>query len=465
MLLNAFKPRVVFTGKALKALFVITVFLPVLLLAPGARCGFAAQQSSDISGEWFWPGSGTAFTQSGSGVTGHVQLDTDRFQGVMSGNQFVGTWTVYSDPPTIFSCRMTVSWKKGGQWLEGTAVYKLAAAPLTFFRLYNVNVSVKEDTTWEPPEGQSSKPAIFTITRDGDTSIPLSVDYKLEGSADNGTDFAQLSGTAVIPAGETSVDVKIEPMPDGVDDDEETVTLTIIRSGNVSDGGGDYNIGNDKGTITIKVPKVSIAAANDAVEPEKPGEPPGEIGKFVVSRTGDTDWSLDVRYVAGGAATIGADYAISPKPITSPPNVIIPVGKDSENIHIIPNWDKLPENQERLTIKILPWSGYKLAEKSQDEIFICDGGRDDKPKVSIEATENTVSEGGTGAAKFKVTRDGDNALPLTVRLEIGGTAANGTDYERLEEYVVIPVNAGFAEIDVTPVRDTEQEGDERVQDV
>lgn len=54
-------------------------------------------------------------------------------------------------------------------------------------------------------------PGKFTVTRTGSMSTPITVDYTLEGTAVNGTDYVFLPGSVTIPAGETSVDVWIEP--------------------------------------------------------------------------------------------------------------------------------------------------------------------------------------------------------------------------------------------------------------
>ena len=54
-------------------------------------------------------------------------------------------------------------------------------------------------------------PGVFTITRSGSTSSSLTVNYSLGGTAQNGTDYQTLRGTAMIPAGSSSATVLVRP--------------------------------------------------------------------------------------------------------------------------------------------------------------------------------------------------------------------------------------------------------------
>ncbi|HSY17050.1 MAG TPA: PKD domain-containing protein [Candidatus Acidoferrales bacterium] len=68
-------------------------------------------------------------------------------------------------------------------------------------------------------------PGAFTITRTGNTSSTLTVNYSLGGSAHNGVDYQTLSGTAVIPAGATTANVVVKP--EGLLTVLQTVVLTL----------------------------------------------------------------------------------------------------------------------------------------------------------------------------------------------------------------------------------------------
>ncbi len=68
---------------------------------------------------------------------------------------------------------------------------------------------------------------IFTITRAGDLTTPLTVTYTITGSAAAGTDYQSLPGTVTIPALAASVNVTIVPLADNLAEGIETATLTL----------------------------------------------------------------------------------------------------------------------------------------------------------------------------------------------------------------------------------------------
>ena len=70
-------------------------------------------------------------------------------------------------------------------------------------------------------------PGTFTLTRDGDLSSALSVEYAIAGSATNGVDYQQIGTAVVFAAGSSSASVTIEPIDDLVVDAEE-VELSLV---------------------------------------------------------------------------------------------------------------------------------------------------------------------------------------------------------------------------------------------
>lgn len=90
-------------------------------------------------------------------------------------------------------------------------------------------------------------PGTFRISRTGDdTAEALTVNYTIGGTATNSTDYTpNLTGTAVIAAGQTSVDVVITPVDDDLVESSETVVLTLVD-------GADYDLGaGASATVTI----------------------------------------------------------------------------------------------------------------------------------------------------------------------------------------------------------------------
>ncbi|MDW8310010.1 MAG: hypothetical protein RMK20_11615, partial [Verrucomicrobiales bacterium] len=88
------------------------------------------------------------------------------------------------------------------------------------------------------------------------------------------------------------------------------------------------------------------------------------------------------------------------------------------------------------------------------------------PQVYLLATDPTASEVGPDPGKFRVYRNGgDTSVPLVVYFlqPHGGTAQNGTDYQTLPEYAIIPADSNSVEVLVTPILDANcNEGNETV---
>lgn len=89
----------------------------------------------------------------------------------------------------------------------------------------------------------------FIITRSGgNTSADLVVRYQFKGGAQPGSDFSAVGRKVTIPAGKTSVKVKIVPRNDGIIEGDEKVKLVLTPT-------TDYTIGS---------PAVAIIVVHDA---------------------------------------------------------------------------------------------------------------------------------------------------------------------------------------------------------
>ena len=92
---------------------------------------------------------------------------------------------------------------------------------------------------------QGSVSGKFTITRAGDTTDPLTVNYSISGTAGNGADYNSIPSSVTIPAGSSSTTITITPIPDALAEGDETVALTL--SSDLS-----YSIGaQSAATVTI----------------------------------------------------------------------------------------------------------------------------------------------------------------------------------------------------------------------
>ena len=193
-------------------------------------------------------------------------------------------------------------------------------------------------------------------------------------------------------------------------------------------------------------------------------------GVFTISRTGNTDAPLAVWYLLGGTALNGVDYS------RLPGQAIIPAGRESVEILVLPILDDLREGEETVVAQLIvpplgiPIDPYRIDPAYHTATVII---RDSPttppgpPIVSIRATdpfarEGTNSNTGLNTATFVVSRTGGTDNPLTVRFGVSGTAANGVDYSAISSPVMIPAGQRSARLVIRPIDDNRPEPVETV---
>jgi hypothetical protein len=180
----------------------------------------------------------------------------------------------------------------------------------------------------------------------------------------------------------------------------------------------------------------------------------GANGSMMISRFGSTANSLTVRYTVSGPATSGTDYTALSGVAT------IPAGQSSITIPISIINDTELELNEWLLVALSPSSAYETANPNSIRIDVFDN---DRPTVSVVATDSTASESGD-AGKLTITRTGKTDLALAVNISAGGApqAKNGYDYEKIPRQVTIPAGSQSVTLTVKPINDTVVERAEQV---
>ncbi len=108
--------------------------------------------------------------------------------------------------------------------------------------LPQVTISVADGTAGEP----GPDPGSFTVTRTGDTSATLQVNFSVTGTATNGSDYQTISSPITIPAGQTSALLAITPIDDSFVESSENVTVSLAS-------GSGYTVGSpSSATLAIQ---------------------------------------------------------------------------------------------------------------------------------------------------------------------------------------------------------------------
>ncbi|MDB6025632.1 MAG: hypothetical protein JWM68_1855 [Verrucomicrobiales bacterium] len=141
---------------------------------------------------------------------------------------------------------------------------------------------------------------MFTLTRTSSTGTPLTVNYTMSGTASNGLDYTALSGSVTFSATETTTNIFVTPVDDGISELPETVVLTLV------DGPGYVSAGS--ATVTISdndIPTIDISVVQNSMYERLVGD----YAKFRLTRRGNLDAStFDVNISYGGSASAGVDY-------------------------------------------------------------------------------------------------------------------------------------------------------------
>ena len=324
--------------------------------------------------------------------------------------------------------------------------YSLGSSVMASGIIDNVSHTVVSLAVAPSAASESGSNAVFTLTRSGTLTQPLAVNYTIAGSAVNGVDYQTLSGSVAFAAGSATATIVVSPIWDSVSEPLETVTITLNAA-------PDYDLGTIfSRTATIAdVAPLQPTVLNLAVTTGSASESSGTL-VFRVTRSGTGGEALTIPYVIGGSATNGADY----KTLTG--SVAMAANATTADIVVEPVWDNVAELAETVSIQLSAGTGYTLGTKTFGTGIITNVPRN---VVTLAVTKSVASESGTNAV-FTVTRTGDLSQAVGVNYTVGGSAANGLDYQELTGSVAFPANSASQTIVVQPVLDNLAEVTETV---
>lgn len=161
--------------------------------------------------------------------------------------------------------------------------------------------------------------ARFVISRTGDRALPLTVRFRIRGSATHGTDYERIvpEGQATqvtIPAGRRKVAITIRPINDLDFEGDETVRIILQPSTGATYALNADNPAQVSSFITLlDKPLVSLIVTDPFGT-----QFPQDTASFTLLRTGPLDRPLQVQYVLSGNAVAGQDYRRLPQVLTIP---------------------------------------------------------------------------------------------------------------------------------------------------
>ncbi len=271
---------------------------------------------------------------------------------------------------------------------------------------------------------------VFNLTRSGDLSNSLRVDWDLElidGQADDGDFvFGQApNGQAVFGAGSANAEVLIQVNGDRDFEPDETFTVRLSNpsAGSLSDDTATGTIENDD-EQNVEPVEVSIAGLF-----QEEGDSGATEFVFTVSRTGDPTEAVTVDWNLGLGAAPSADLDDLVSDAARSGQVTIAANETSTELVIEVQGDTDFEPNENLTVTLSNPSVGTLGNATATGIILNDDQEPQLPEVSIEATDANKEEGNDGANPFTftVTRTGDNSGQTAVTWTAAPTFINPVD--------------------------------------
>ena len=160
-------------------------------------------------------------------------------------------WEAQAQEPAFATSFTFVPTTNGTYWIEAEAQWPDGRR---VFATTNILVTNRPPTVsivaTDPNASRvGSDPGVFTITRVGNTNMPLIVSYTIGGSASNGVDYHSSQGnlptSVTLAAGVAATNVPIIPVASTNLSSARTVTLTLATSGS-------YTVGSSaSATVTI----------------------------------------------------------------------------------------------------------------------------------------------------------------------------------------------------------------------
>ena len=294
-------------------------------------------------------------------------------------------------------------------------------------------------------------PVVFTVTLTGARTGSVTVDYATTaGSASQGSDYTQTSGTLTFATNESSKSISVPTVEDATEEQTETFTVNLSSPG----GGATIQDGTATGTITDDdeddgggrdTPTLSIS---DAAASE------GDPVVFTVTLTGARTGSVTVDYATtAGSASQGSDYTQTSGTLTFATN------ESSKSISVPTVEDTTEEQTETFTVNLSnPGGGATIQDGTATGTITDDdeddGGGGDTPALSI--SDAAASEG--DPVVFTVTLTGARTGSVTVDYATtAGSASQGSDYTQTSGTLTFATNESSKTISVPTVEDTTEE--------
>ncbi|WP_185955243.1 Calx-beta domain-containing protein [Solitalea koreensis] len=279
----------------------------------------------------------------------------------------------------------------------------------------NPSVSVNEGNS-------GTKNMVFPVSLSAPNAFPITLNYAIGGTAD-AADFGTVTTQITIPANTTSANIIIPIAGDDVDEDDETVIVTLQNA----DNGATISATNTATGIIVDDDNPPVITIYDPL-PQNEANPTLHF-PITLSNPSSKEITINFAYDASSTATGAASQANGVDYNNSITSVTIPPGHVTASIPVGIYNDKRGEAYNE-TIVISSFSttspGVTFSNLlATGTILDNDGG----PDVTFEIVSSYFSEN-AGIVKVRVRLTGNiTEQDVTVPYTVSGTATLGSDFQ------------------------------------
>ncbi|MDB6025277.1 MAG: Na-Ca exchanger/integrin-beta4, partial [Verrucomicrobiales bacterium] len=216
-------------------------------------------------------------------------------------------------------------------------------------------VRVLSIDAWAAEPGPDT--GMFRISRDRDTNVALTINFTMGGTAVNGTDYTNISGSVILPAGVSFTNVMVYPRNDATFETNETITLslTVLPAYRVDPLAA-------AATVTLVDDEIGISVVGSSIA----AEDGSSTGQFAITRTGSIVSNLAVNFRWAGTATTN-DFT------SNATNTVILSGSNTVTFPIFAINDGVTEGIETLVLTLASNAAYTILPQNSATILLVDG--------------------------------------------------------------------------------------------
>ncbi|MCK7554698.1 Ig-like domain-containing protein [Chitinophaga sedimenti] len=277
----------------------------------------------------------------------------------------------------------------------------------------------------------------------------VTVNYAVTGTATAGTDYTALTGSVVVPAGQSGVNIPVTVIDDQVVEPAETVILTINGGASTSftftgTGNATVNIADDESSVPANL-ALTISNTTDAAEPLTNGSFSIDLPAGITIME-----DVTVAYTVTGTATAGTDYTVLSG------TAVIPAGQSSVSIPVTVIDDQLVEQTETVVATLNGGSStsFTFTGTGSATVNITDDESAGSLTLAISKTADGAEPATNGGFEISLPAGVISSEDITVHYAVSGTATRNADYTALSGTVVIPAGQNSATIPVDVLDDT-----------